>query len=82
MLNKKRTAGWARLRLLLTLPLTGAMLCTSTMAFTKDYGYVDLLPEKSEIAVPVQKITQVKSDTLRLRKAKKTKSNQISSTHC
>ncbi len=75
MLNKKRTAGWARLRLLLTLPLTGAMLCTSTMAFTKDYGYVDLLPEKSEIAVPVQKITQVKSDTLRLRKAKK--QNQI-----
>jgi len=47
MLNKKRTAGWARLRLLLVLPLGGAMLCTSTMAFTKDYGYLDLLPEKS-----------------------------------
>lgn len=49
MLNKKRTAGWARLRLLLTLPLVGVMLCASTMAFTKDYGYVDLLPEKSKI---------------------------------
>jgi hypothetical protein len=54
MLNKKRTASWARLRLLLALPLTGAMLCTSTMAFTKDYGYVDLLPEKSNIALPIQ----------------------------
>ncbi|WP_161805848.1 M56 family metallopeptidase [Pedobacter sp. Hv1] len=48
MLNKKRTARWAKLRLLLVLPLGGAMLCTSTMAFTKDYGFVDLLPEKSE----------------------------------
>jgi BlaR1 peptidase M56 len=46
MLNKKRTTGWARFRLLLALPLGGAMLCTSTMAFTKDYGYIDLLPEK------------------------------------
>jgi hypothetical protein len=48
MLNKKRTAAWAKLRLLLVLPLGGAMLCASTMAFTKDYGYVDLLPEKSK----------------------------------
>jgi hypothetical protein len=47
MLNKKRTAGRARLRLLLAIPLTAAMLCASTMAFTKDYGYIDLLPEKS-----------------------------------
>jgi BlaR1 peptidase M56/CHU_C Type IX secretion signal domain len=45
MLNKKRTANWARLRLLLALPLAGGMLCISTMAFTKSYGYVDLLPE-------------------------------------
>ena len=61
MLNKKRTAGWARLRLLLTLPLTGAMLCTSTMAFTKDYGYVDLLPEKSDIVLPVQENPKVEN---------------------
>ncbi|RYG21311.1 MAG: M56 family metallopeptidase [Chitinophagaceae bacterium] len=54
MLNKKRTATWARLRLLLALPLTGGMLCMSTMAFTKDYGYVDLLPEKSEFVAPIQ----------------------------
>ncbi|MEJ5995536.1 M56 family metallopeptidase [Pedobacter sp. Du54] len=75
MLNKKRTAGWARLRLLLTLPLTGSMLCISTMAFTKDYGYVDLLPEKSEFLVPIQDNPKVakttKIDTLRLKKAKK-----------
>ncbi len=56
MLNKKRTAGWARLRLLLALPLAGAMLCTSTMAFTKDYGYIDLLPQKSKTKVPDQEV--------------------------
>lgn len=55
MLNKKRTTAWAKLRLLLVLPLSGALLCTSTMAFTKDYGYVDLLPEKSgSINLPLQ----------------------------
>ncbi|MGF1924012.1 MAG: M56 family metallopeptidase [Bacteroidia bacterium] len=62
MLNKKRTAGWARLRLLLALPLTGSMLCISTMAFTKDYGYVDLLPEKSEFASPVQDKPKVENN--------------------
>lgn len=62
MLNKKRTAGWARLRLLLALPLGGAMLCTSTMAFTKDYGYIDLLPEKS-FANIVQEVPKVENIT-------------------
>ena len=75
MLNKKRTAGWARLRLLLALPLTGAMLCTSTMAFTKDYGYVDLLPEKSESASPMQEKPKVanikKSSTPKVQNVKR-----------
>jgi hypothetical protein len=61
MLNKKRTANWARLRLLLALPLTGGMLCLSTMAFTKSYGYVDLLPEKSDATVAVlQEVPEIK----------------------
>lgn len=67
MLNKKRTAAWAKLRLLLVLPLGGAMLCASTMAFTKDYGYVDLLPEKSSTAKTnpqeVIKVEDIKKQT-------------------
>ncbi len=66
MLNKKKTAAWARLRLLLVVPLTGSMLCMSTMAFTKDYGYVDLLPEKSEFVAPIQdkpKVENIKKNT-------------------
>ncbi|MFD0940857.1 M56 family metallopeptidase [Pedobacter boryungensis] len=65
MLNKKRTAGWARLRLLMALPLVGAMLCASTMAFTKDYGYVDLLPEKSKTVAPIQETPVVKKDQVK-----------------
>ncbi|RZL45686.1 MAG: M56 family metallopeptidase [Pedobacter sp.] len=57
MLNKKRTAGWARLRLLLALPLAAGMLCASTMAFTKSYGYIDLLPEKVSLQTPDKKVS-------------------------
>ncbi|WP_316830034.1 M56 family metallopeptidase [Pedobacter aquatilis] len=49
MLNQKKTAKWARLRLLLVLPVVGGMLCTSTMAFTKDYGIVDLYPKQEKV---------------------------------
>lgn len=70
MLNKERSTGRARLKLLFALPVAGGMLCASTMAFTKDYAMVDLYPEKYESAKaayqePVKKntaVTKVKSD--------------------
>lgn len=70
MLNKERSTGRARLKLLFALPIAGGMLCASTMAFTKDYAMVDLYPEKYESAKaayqePVKKntaATKVKSD--------------------
>lgn len=46
MLNKEKSTGRARLKLLFVLPMAAAMLGTSTMAFSKDYGLVDLYPEK------------------------------------
>lgn len=58
MLNKERSAGRARLRLLLVLPLVGGMLCASTMAFTKDYATVDLYPKE------YRSIRAVDQDTL------------------
>ncbi|WP_205945119.1 M56 family metallopeptidase [Pedobacter psychrodurus] len=42
MLNQKKSPRWARLKLLLVLPITIGILCISTMAFTKDYGFVEL----------------------------------------
>jgi hypothetical protein len=43
MLNKEKTANWARLKYLLALPLGLGLLCVSTLGFSKSYGY-DVLP--------------------------------------
>jgi beta-lactamase regulating signal transducer with metallopeptidase domain len=48
MLNKEKSAGRTRFRLLLALPIAGGMLCASTMAFTKDYAMIDLYPKQYE----------------------------------
>lgn len=47
MLNKEKTANRARLKYLLTIPLGIGLLCVSTLSFSKSYGYIDLLAEKS-----------------------------------
>lgn len=91
MLNKKRTTNWARFKLLLALPLGGVMLCTSTMAFTKDYGYVDLFPEKNKVIEALvqqdPKVENIKKQTVKVENikkqevkpdnVKKTKKNQV-----
>lgn len=54
MLNRKRSAGRARLKLLLALPVLVGMLFASTVAFSKDYALIDLYPEQGEVpATPV-----------------------------
>jgi hypothetical protein len=47
MLHQKRSGNAARLKYLLVLPLTGGLLCASTLAFTKDYKCIDLAPRLS-----------------------------------
>ncbi|MBS1531271.1 MAG: hypothetical protein JSU01_13275 [Bacteroidetes bacterium] len=44
MLHQKRSGNAARLKYLLTLPLLGGALCASTLAFAKDYGWIDIAP--------------------------------------
>ncbi len=46
MLNQQRSGKLARLKYLVVLPLLAALLCTSTLAFNKSYGWVDLAPAK------------------------------------
>ena len=58
MLNKKRSAGRARLRLLYVLPLTGGMLCASTLGFAKDYALVDLYARKTTAPISFQEPKQ------------------------
>ena len=44
MLHQQRSGGLARLKYLLTAPLCAALLCVSTLSFSKTYGWVDLAP--------------------------------------
>ncbi|WP_449435322.1 hypothetical protein [Pedobacter steynii] len=60
MLNKEKSTGRARLKLLFALPIAGGMLCASTMAFTKDYAMIDLYPEKYEVNQTVKQETPKK----------------------
>lgn len=84
MLNKEKSTGRARLKLLLALPIAGGMLCASTMAFTKDYTMIDLYPEKYESnqsvkqETPKKKATEVKEVKIKSgAKSKPTKEGQI-----
>lgn len=47
MLNQKKSPKWARLKLLFVLPITAGILCISTMAFTKEYGFVELTSQRA-----------------------------------
>lgn len=80
MLNKKKTAPRAKLRYLIVLPLIGGMLCTSSLAFTKDYGFIDLLPEKSEQTKAVNLNTNQALGELNLVNPAQSKPNQATST--
>ena len=51
MLNKNRSGKLARLKYLAALPLCAGMLCTSTLAFSKDYGWIDLAPRKHHAVI-------------------------------
>jgi len=84
MLNKERSTGRARLKLLFALPIAGGMLCASTMAFTKDYAMIDLYPEKYESTQSVKqdtskkKATEVKAVLIKSNEKSKTKSGKTS----
>jgi outer membrane biosynthesis protein TonB len=66
MLNQKRSGNLARLRYLVTVPLCAGLLCVSTLAFSKTYGWVDIDPAKHvnievpKIVPPAQKVVKPK----------------------
>ena len=61
MLNQKRSGNLARLKYLAVIPVCGALLCMSTLAFSKNYGWVNIFPAKS---VPAHKTAIVKAGSL------------------
>ncbi len=56
MLNKEKTAKWVRLNFVLAIPLILGMLCVSTLAFSKDYGYFDILSSGKALQDTTKKI--------------------------
>jgi outer membrane biosynthesis protein TonB len=63
MLNKNRSGKLARLKYLTVLPLCAGMLCASTLAFAKDYGWVDLMPKSTIIEKPMAILPDAKDTT-------------------
>lgn len=50
MLNQKRSGKLARLKYLVAIPICAALLCSSTLVFSKSYGWLDLAPAKAKSA--------------------------------
>jgi hypothetical protein len=46
MLHQKRSGSLARLKYLVAVPICVGLLCASTLAFSKDYGWVDIGPHR------------------------------------
>jgi hypothetical protein len=44
MLNQQRSGKLARLKYLIAVPVCAGLLCASTLAFSKSYGWIDLSP--------------------------------------
>jgi len=64
MLHQKRSGNLARLKYLLILPVCAGLLCISTLAFSKTYGWVDLVPGHVKTGLyPGLHVQQSKPDT-------------------
>jgi hypothetical protein len=68
MLNQQRSGSLARLKYLMLAPLCTGLLCVSTLAFSKTYGWVDLAPSKQKsnyvtISLPVKHLQTVPEET-------------------
>ncbi|MEO8885080.1 MAG: M56 family metallopeptidase [Mucilaginibacter sp.] len=51
MLNQQRSGNLARLKYLVAVPIGAALLCASTLGFSKTYGWIDLAPQKPAKAI-------------------------------
>jgi hypothetical protein len=47
MLHQQRSGNLARLKYLVAVPIGAALLCASTLGFSKTYGWIDLAPQKA-----------------------------------
>ncbi len=65
MLHQKPSGSLARLKYLVIVPLCTALLCASTLAFSKTYGWIDLAPARKPAAIVKTKL--LPKDTINFR---------------
>jgi hypothetical protein len=70
MLNQERSGRLTRLKYLIILPLCAALICVSTLGFSKTYGWVDLVPAPNENGVVEVDDLNPSADTVFLAKLK------------
>jgi hypothetical protein len=51
MLNQKRSGNLARLKYLIVIPVCAGLLCMSTLSFSKNYGWLNIMPAKKAATV-------------------------------
>jgi hypothetical protein len=55
MLNQQRSGNLARLKYLVAVPICAGMLCASTLAFSKNYAFIDLAPKPAKLTAATAK---------------------------
>jgi hypothetical protein len=66
MLHQQRSGSLARLKYLVAVPIGAALLCASTLGFSKTYGWIDLAPQtlkQNTQTPPQQKVPVAKKKT-------------------
>ncbi|GAB2976810.1 hypothetical protein GCM10027049_09660 [Mucilaginibacter puniceus] len=68
MLHQQRSGNLARLKYLVAVPIGAALLCVSTLGFSKTYGWIDLAPQtfKQSTQTPPQQKTPVAKKQVKL----------------
>jgi hypothetical protein len=69
MLHQQRSGSLARLKYLVAVPIGAALLCVSTLGFSKTYGWIDLAPKapiKLNVQTPPQQKAPVTKKTTKL----------------
>ncbi|WP_439698451.1 M56 family metallopeptidase [Mucilaginibacter sp. AW1-7] len=67
MLNQKRSGNLARLKYLVAVPICAGMLCASTLAFSKNYAFIDLAPKTAKPTLTVPKTATADTSNRKMR---------------
>ncbi|SEO98956.1 M56 family metallopeptidase [Mucilaginibacter sp. OK283] len=67
MLNQKRSGNLARLKYLVAVPICAGMLCASTLAFSKNYAFIDLAPKTAKPILTAPKTATADTSNRKMR---------------